>query len=279
MFQANVYKVMIGAPSDIKEEINIAKKVLQEWNIDNTETQKIVLLPLHWSRDAYPLSGVHPQKTIDKQLVEKSDLLICIFGTRIGTQTDSSESGTVEEIYEHLNADKQVMIFFKKSCSDVNDIDIEQITRLKTFKRSIQDMALLGEFNDATDFGKILAQKLQRFVKDHFINYESRNQHIESSKPLQLSEFDIKRLKTWISAKSPQFFQERCLEGYKQYMLGYGNYHKVNVGKEDAEWNDFFNKLLKAELISIETYKKELPIYKLTKKAYDFIEKLESETT
>ena len=32
MFQADVYKIMIGAPSDIKEEVNIAINAIHHWN-------------------------------------------------------------------------------------------------------------------------------------------------------------------------------------------------------------------------------------------------------
>ena len=49
-----------------------------------------------------------------KQMVEKSDLLVCLFGTRIGTPTDTDASGTIEEIREHIKAGKQVMMFCKK---------------------------------------------------------------------------------------------------------------------------------------------------------------------
>ena len=54
MFQADVYKVMIGAPSDIQEEINIAINAIYHWNHIHAEKQKIMLLPLHWSISAYP---------------------------------------------------------------------------------------------------------------------------------------------------------------------------------------------------------------------------------
>ena len=55
---------MIGAPSDIKEEVQIAKDVINEWNYVHTELHHKVLLPLHWSISAYPNSGKHPQKVI-----------------------------------------------------------------------------------------------------------------------------------------------------------------------------------------------------------------------
>lgn len=66
MFVARVYKIMIGAPSDIKEEVQIAKEVVHEWNYINTESHHKVLLPLHWSISCYPSSGKHPQKLINE---------------------------------------------------------------------------------------------------------------------------------------------------------------------------------------------------------------------
>ena len=283
MFQANVYKIMIGAPSDIKEEIGIAEKVLQEWNIVNSETQNIVLLPLNWKRDAYPSLGSHPQKIINKQLVEKSDLLICIFGIRIGTQTDSSDSGTIEEINEHLNVGKQVMIFFKNSCSDIDNIDQEQFTKLKAFKELMQEKGLLGVFNEATDFEKVFSQKLQIFINAYFLKDKSEFQQIESSKPSlaenPLSEFDIEKLKEWTSEEYPQSSYESLLDGSKIYRLG-SKIYTVSGGKEEAQWNDFFDKLLTLEFIYIEDYNRRgRPIYKLKTNAYDFIEQLKSRMT
>ena len=48
-FIARVYRIMIGAPSDIKEEVQIAKDVINEWNYVHTELHHKVLLPLHLS--------------------------------------------------------------------------------------------------------------------------------------------------------------------------------------------------------------------------------------
>lgn len=105
MYLAKVYKVMIGAPSDIQEEIQMAKNVIQKWNSINSEFRRRVLLPLHWSDNAYPETGIHPQKSINRMVVEKSDLLICIFCSRLGSPTDTHNSGSIEEIDEHIKAD------------------------------------------------------------------------------------------------------------------------------------------------------------------------------
>ena len=80
MFRARVYNVMIGTPSDIVDEVAVVQKVLAEWNRLHSAMEKIVMLPLHWAHSTYPATGTRPQASIDHQLVNRSDLLISIFG-------------------------------------------------------------------------------------------------------------------------------------------------------------------------------------------------------
>jgi hypothetical protein len=40
-------------------------------------------------------------------------MLICVFGKKLETSTENAESGTIEEINEHINERKPVMIYFK----------------------------------------------------------------------------------------------------------------------------------------------------------------------
>ena len=280
MYKANVYKIMIGAPSDIAEEITIVQKVLQDWNSMHSEKQKIVLLPLHWSRDSYPSIGSHPQKTINKQVVEKSDLLVCIFGTRLGTPTDSFESGTIEEINEHLKAGKQVMIYFKKSISDITEIDVEQLSKLNEFKKSIQGSVFYWHFLNVLDLESDFSQHLQRHINDYFITNNQDSENLPESAPSfenQFTEFDIERIKVWTSASNPQFSRIHFLGGSRLYVLSAKQY-KVESGKEQAEWDNFFEKLLKIKFIEIEKYDKQgHPFYKLKKAVYDFVENYEKE--
>jgi len=271
MNQANVYKVMIGAPSDIKEEITIVEKVLQNWNSMHSEKQKIVLLPLHWSRDSYPSVGSHPQKIINKQVVEKSDLLVCIFGTRLGTPTDSFESGTLEEINEHLKAGKQVMIYFKTSIPNITAIEEAQLSKLNEFKKSIQGNALFWYFSNVLDLENAFSQHLQHYINDYVItnNQDSEN-FSESVISLenQFSEFDIERLKLW--TRSPEWANVpvRVDDSWGVYYKLDDQEFWVIHGKERAEWEDFFEKLLNNKLIRIDGNK-----YRLKKAAFDFVEK------
>ena len=169
---------MIGAPSDIKEEVQIAKDVVNEWNYVHTELHHKVLLPLHWSISAYPNSGKHPQKIINEQVVDKSDLLICIFGSKLGTPTDTDISGSVEEINEHLKAGKDVMIFFRKNLEIESLDDMQQVEKLLKFKESIKGNALFEEY-EKNSFKSILSQKLQLFLNNTWLNPNYEPKEIE----------------------------------------------------------------------------------------------------
>ena len=229
MFQADVYKIMIGAPSDIIEEVDIAINVINHWNYLNSESQKVVCLPLHWSISSYPEVGRHPQKVINNQVVSKSDLLICVFGSKLGTPTEDYASGSVEEIEEHIKKGKPVMIFFKRVL-DINNCDIEQLTRLREFKESIGDKTLYVDYNDATDFGKILTDKLilcinSIFIKDKVVINGLEWEEIGDN--IKLSDFDKERLKAWTSVDDPDFFQVHFEGGGCIYGLGAVNQYQV----------------------------------------------------
>lgn len=277
MFQADVYKVMIGAPSDIKEEINIAINAIYHWNHIHAEKQKTMLLPLHWSISAYPAIGQHPQKVINQQIVNKSDLLICIFGAKLGTPTNDYVSGSVEEIEEHIKAGKPVMIFFKNILS-LNDIDIEQVARLRGFKNTIGEKALYADYNNIDDFERILSDKLSLCVNDNFIKEKIVANGLEwdevenESSHEELSDYDKERLKSWTSVDNPDFFQAHFVGGSCIYGLGASNQYEVKNGREKIEWDSFFEKLLNLGLIRVKSYDKHNhPIYQLKEAAYKYV--------
>ena len=193
MYIANVYKIMIAAPSDISDEIQIAKNVINRWNTINSEPRRCVLLPLHWSDNAYPVTGKHPQKTIDEILVKKSDLLICIFGSRLGSPTDTHESGSIEEIEEHLKTGKNVMIFFKKIGKTPNtDGEIQQMQQLLDYKKSIQDKALWYDYQDENSFESVIRDKLELYVNGNWLNSNKEEKTVaEEGETLSLNKTEI----------------------------------------------------------------------------------------
>lgn len=271
MYQAKVYKIMIGAPSDIEEEVQVASDVLKHWNDLHSDQNKIVLLPLHWSFSSYPSMGNHPQKSLDKQLVEKSDLMVCVFGTRLGTPTETEISGTVEEINEHKKAGKDVMIFFKLSTNDITSIDPLQLQKINDFKKMIKNSTLWCDFTDAADFKQKLSDKLQLYINDNWVTEQTSPQPIESTSIIEsFSDLDNERLIEWTKGENISFRKD-YMGGLSSYFIGYKQYDIVEPRKK-AEWDDFYERLLKLDFAYKGYSKSGNPIYKLTKKAYDYVE-------
>ena len=273
MYQANVYRIMIGSPSDIKEEISIAREVLNNWNNLNSEKNRMVLLPIHWSISSYPAMGKHPQKLLNEQLVEKSDLMICIFGTRLGSPTDTEISGTVEEIKEHRKAGKDVMVFFKNSVDDISSVDLQQLQKIKDFKESIKNDVLWQEFSDAKDFEKKLSDKLQLYINNNWFQNTTDTQENKLSTGTVFSSQEKQVITNWVQSGDADGYLLRFIGG-NLFVLGNSQY-EVADGRDKAEWDDFMERLIESGFVEIEKYNNHgEPVYKLKKAAYDYVDSI-----
>lgn len=271
MYPATVYQIMFGSPSDIEEEIQVAFQVLNHWNCLHSEQSKIVLLPLHWSISSYPAMGKHPQKILDEQVVEKSDLLICIFGTRLGSPTDTEISGSVEEIKEHRKTGKDVMVFFKRSVDDITSVDPQQLQSVKDFKESIKNDVLWCEFSDAADFKNKLFDALQLYVNEHWGGNTIGKNVSSPSAAFSFSDSENVILTKWVNSGDMYYYTREVTDGVYHF---FGNDHYfANNGPEQAKMEDFIDRLKKAGFI--EEYEKDkfgIPKYKLKKAAYDYVD-------
>lgn len=275
MIQGNIYRIMIGCPSDIKEEVQIAKRIILKWTCTNAEAKQMVLLPLYWEDDAYPGYGAHPQKMLDKQLVERSDMLICIFGSKIGTETDTSDSGSIEEIEEHVKAGKQVMIFFKKSVDDIDEIEPVQLQKIKDLRKRIQDKAMWWEYGDYYEFGELLRDKLTLFLNDNW----SKNSIVATDDSINsnaiLSEEERAIFSRWANNPVDQSYMHITTKSGTEIHLGYKLGFTIQNKHDLAEWEDFLERLERCEYIKLDKYDKyNHPIYKITKRGYDYAETL-----
>lgn len=276
MIQGTIYRIMIGCPSDITEEIQIAKRVILKWSCTNAEAHKIVLLPLHWSDNSYPGCGQHPQKMLDRQLVDKSDMLVCIFGSKIGTATDTSDSGSIEEIEEHIKAGKHVMIFFKRQ-GDILNSDPEQLKKVQEFRSRIQTQAMWCEFQDAGEFNQLFSEKLTLFLNDNWL--VSQKQTITRSEEINVterySEDELCIFSRWANNPTDDWFMAHYTRYGLEVRFGYHNGYTFQRGKEQAEYEDFMDRLCGDGLVKFEKYDQHnIKVYSITKKGYDFAQTL-----
>lgn len=68
MYQGNVYNVLIASPGDVKPEREIARSVIERWNAANSLTQRVVLLPIGWDTNCWPVLGGRPQRIVNEQI-------------------------------------------------------------------------------------------------------------------------------------------------------------------------------------------------------------------
>jgi hypothetical protein len=166
-YQATVYNVMIASPSDVQPERNIVRNVVHEWNAVNASTQKTVLLPVSWETHSTPSMGDRPQAIINKQILKDSDLLIAAFWTRLGTPTGAAASGTVEEIEEHVKANKPAMIYFSSAPVVPESLDRVQYEALKSFKAEYLKRGLCETYESTTEFQDKVRRQLGIKLNTH----------------------------------------------------------------------------------------------------------------
>ncbi len=192
-YDARVFNVMIASPSDVASEREIVREVIYEWNAVHSERENIVLLPVGWESHTSPEMGARPQEIINRQTLKKCDLLVGVFGTRIGSETGKYPSGTVEEIEEHIALEKPVMIYYSKELGDPDTFDSDQYTKLKEWKKENERRWLFVTYNDDADFKGKFSRQLQIKVNEHEI-FQFRGEEINAGLEVEASESNILQL-------------------------------------------------------------------------------------
>ena len=271
MFAAHVYRIMIGCPGDVAKEVQIAQYVINRWTNLHAEQNGIVLLPIHWKTNSYPEQGAHPQTILNKQLVNKSDMLIGIFGSRIGSPTDNAKSGTISEIEEHIKSGKPVMLFFRK-INDTSHTSPTDFADLEAFKGEMKSRGLYHEFNTTNDFEKTITDALELFLADHWQKEAPKPQ---SKAVVEFSDTELELLKNWVKSDNPEAHFVRYKNGVL-YVVG-SKQIEVTEAYKLIELKDFFTRLEKNGLIAVDRYNRQgNPVYQLRKPAYNLIDSLEN---
>ena len=193
MYNARVFNVMIASPSDVESERSIIRKVIYDWNVVHSVKERIVLLPVDWESHSSPEMGERPQAIVNKQTVDKCDLLVAVFGTRIGTETGEYPSGTVEEIERHVALGKPAMLYFSKQLGDSEKFDIDQYAKLDKLKENYKDKGIWAYYDGKLDLQNQFYHQLQLKVNEHEI-FQFQSEEINSGLGMAESEGDIPQL-------------------------------------------------------------------------------------
>ncbi|HEY6900937.1 MAG TPA: DUF4062 domain-containing protein [Puia sp.] len=168
-YLATVYKVFIASPGDLTEEREIARQVILNWNNVNSESRQIVLFPIGWEYNVFPSMGDRPQAIINQQQLSSADILVGIFWTRIGTPTGVAASGTVEEIDQHIQAEKDTLLYFSRRPIAPELLDAKQFEAVRQLKQQYQANGLTNDFLSPEQFRQDFQNHLAMLLnQDHY---------------------------------------------------------------------------------------------------------------
>jgi hypothetical protein len=154
-----VYEILIASPGDVVNERTVVAEVIEDWNSAHSRVRKISLQAVRWELDGVPATGDRPQAILNRQLVESADILIAVFGIRLGTPTGKAPSGTVEELEHFRSQGKPVLMYFSGGAVP-RDHDPEQLRLLQEYRSELESNTLSYTFPDLAALRRRLSRDL-----------------------------------------------------------------------------------------------------------------------
>jgi hypothetical protein len=155
--------VVIASPGDTAEERAAVRDQINDWNINNGRRAGVVLMPWLYERSAVPSLGGRPQSIINAQAVDRSDVVIAFFDSRLGTATGVDVSGTAEEIRRAHELGKPVHVYFSNEKLS-RDVDLDQQAALRVFRDELEAESLLGDYDDPADLAGQVIRALEHDI-------------------------------------------------------------------------------------------------------------------
>jgi hypothetical protein len=121
-----------------------------------------------WETHSTPEMGSRPQAIINRQLLDKCDLLVAVFWTRLGSPTEAAPSGTVEEMRKHIESGKPAMVYFSRKPVALDSVDIDQYRALKDFQEECKRTGLISTYNSLEEFSETFSRHLAQIVHNQF---------------------------------------------------------------------------------------------------------------
>ncbi|MDD5022367.1 MAG: hypothetical protein PHR82_09610 [Endomicrobiaceae bacterium] len=275
MYNANVIEVLIASPSDVKEERQLVKDILHKWNSLHSSKENIILKSLCWEDDVYSsFECDYPQENINNQILKDADILIGIFGKRIGTPTPKYHSGSIEEIKEHIDSGKPAMLFFSNAENKSNKIDQDQLEKLEEFKKECFQQGIATEYESKDDFFNKFDRQLGLLINDKIIpkiisNQPSISQDIQ--KTTELSDL-AKIILTKMSQDHDGFLMHvKTLDG-EYFGACDNNWNFINQPRELAKFESAIEELKNEDLIQYKDTKRQH--FKITNNGYKLADTL-----
>jgi hypothetical protein len=186
--QITLLSIFLASPSDLAEERMAVKRAVDELNGIVKQTMNVQLEILMWETDSYPSVGIDAQDIINSQIGDDYDIFIGMMWQKFGTPTGRAGSGTEEEFeraynrYVETKGETKIMLYFSSKPISPDEIDVDQLSKVKAFKKKVESMGVLyGSFSDVDAFEKILKMHLTKHLSDIVKTAEKKSDVITAS--------------------------------------------------------------------------------------------------
>lgn len=176
MNKVNLLKVFIASPGDVGKQRDEVEKLIWDWNNMHVDSKNTILMPIRWENNTSSSYKINAsgQAIINEQIVKSSDILIAIFGDKIGTLTPNNKSGTVEEINVFYDEHQDYIgVFFVKEINNPNLIKERQM--VEEYKKYLEKEKLgLHREYTARNINFFINKEVEKRLED--ISQNSNNE-------------------------------------------------------------------------------------------------------
>ncbi|MDR1136141.1 MAG: DUF6273 domain-containing protein [Clostridiales Family XIII bacterium] len=156
--------VLFAHPSDALKYLPTIRRVFNDANETSGRLKSVQFDVYNWEDNAYRCSG-EAQKLINEQLVEKADIVLAVFESKLGTHGNGYESGTDEEIHiAKDNGNNDIWIYFSESGYDAAKAGEKE--RLDNYKASMEKKYFYTDFRGEEALGRSLRNQITEYLKN-----------------------------------------------------------------------------------------------------------------
>jgi hypothetical protein len=166
--------VFVSGPGGVDAEKAAVRVAVEEINRRSEKTHAVTLRVVAWPDDVRPGVNVDPQSEINQQ-IESFDIYMGIIGSRFGTPTGRSGSGTEEEFEGALakftsdSTSVRLLFYFRRGATDPFSIDPVQLQKVQEFRQGLGSRGVLyRDFQDTSDFSKQVREHLDGLIIDEW---------------------------------------------------------------------------------------------------------------
>ena len=171
-----IYRVFLASPSDVEEERDEVKKVIESYNqIHSSDDVRIDLVC--WENSTRPSFGDYAQGVINSQIADDYDIFVGILWARFGTPTPDYSSGTEEEFYRAYERfcsshNIEIMIYKKDESIPPSSIIPNQLQKVNDFFAKVGELGgLYFTFKTKEEFYDLFLKHLEGTIK----SFEEKN--------------------------------------------------------------------------------------------------------